>query len=109
MTIKSARAQGGTVYLLHFTSPLTHARHYLGCARPPTVINVAAMRHGRGWKALEGAGVQLADVWELDSWPATEELYARLKRQGGRARICSICNPGNGRGNGKGRYERRKD
>lgn len=113
---------GGTVYLLHFTTPFKHARHYLGATGMPLEDRLAAHKqasdyvgdssYGRPAKLLvaaAAAGVDwvLADVWETATRAEAFELERRLKKQGGRGRICSICSPGNGRGNGRGRYERR--
>jgi hypothetical protein len=120
MTKRSGVA-GGTVYLLHFTTPYKHARHYLGATGMPLENRLAAHRqtteyegdssYGRPARLLvaaAAAGVDwvLADVWETTTRAEAFELERALKRQGGRARLCSICSPGNGRGGGKGRYPR---
>jgi hypothetical protein len=48
----------------------------------------------------------VADVWEVDTAEAQQAVYNRLRRQGSRRRLCSICNPGNARGAGRGNWER---
>lgn len=50
---------------------------------------------------------QVADVWECETQEAAGELLAKFRRQGSRRRLCSVCNPGNARGAGRGRWERR--
>lgn len=102
-----------TVYLLHFTIPYKHARHYLGATGLPLEDRLNAHRgrvdfegdtnYGRPAKLLRAALLAgcdwiVADVWECPSRAEAFELERRLKKQGGHARKCSICNPGNRRG-----------
>lgn len=98
----------GIVYLLHYSRPFTRAGHYLGIARSEREISTQHARHGAGWRRLAGAEATIADVWECADAREAEALYGRLKRQGGRARLCSVCSPGNSRGAGTGRYPRQK-
>ena len=117
-----ASAHGGTVYLLHFHQAFKHARHYLGATGMPLEDRLAAHKqtteyagdrsYGRPARLLVAAGAagvswELADVWETETRAEAFELERRLKKQGSRARLCSICNPGNGRGGGKGKYPRK--
>ena len=98
---------GGIVYLLHYPRPLNRAGHYLGVAATEAAISTQHARHGAGWRLLDGTGAEIADVWECTDAREAEALYGRLKRQGGRRRLCSVCSPGNSRGGGTGRYERK--
>jgi len=111
----------GIVYLLHFTQKYVHAGHYLGATGMTLEDRVAAHRgvttfegdrsYGRSAKLISallhaGGDFVVADVWETDTRAEAFELERRLKKQGSRARLCSICNPGNCRGVGTGRWPR---
>lgn len=96
------------VYLLHYDSPTGQAGHYLGTADDESAIDLSKVRHGHGWRSPPARGVTIADVWEVEDVAAADALRRRLSAQGGRARLCSVCSPGNGRGLGRGKYERRK-
>lgn len=83
----------GTVYLLHFVSPLAHARHYLGWA-----IDAAARVDdhlaGNGAAIVRaavrrGIHIELVRTWEGE----TRQLERKLKRGGTLARVCPICLP----------------
>lgn len=102
------------VYLLHFPpaavdrlSAALLDTHYLGIEPAgEAAIDVQTARHGLGWRDLP-PGAIVSDVWEADSLPAASQLLVKFQKQGSRARLCSICNPGNNRGGGRGNYERR--
>jgi len=79
------------VYLLHFSEPYKHARHYLGYS-----ANVSARleRHslGHGARLIEvilaaGLSFELVRTWDGD-----RKLERRLHKRGG-SRLCPICNP----------------
>jgi hypothetical protein len=117
-------ASKGLVYLLCFAhSPYKHARHYLGATGMALEDRVAAHRgetlhegdksYGRSAKLITallqaGGDFVVADVWETDTRAEAFELERRLKKQGSRARLCSICNPGNTRGTGTGNWPRQR-
>jgi predicted GIY-YIG superfamily endonuclease len=81
-----------TVYLLHFSRPLGHARHYLGQTERDVEERVREHRAGRGARlcrrAVE-AGIELvlARVWE----DAPRCYEQKLKNRGGFKRLCPIC------------------
>ncbi|HEY4690009.1 MAG TPA: GIY-YIG nuclease family protein [Anaerolineae bacterium] len=81
-----------TVYLLHFSRPYKHARHYMGSAS-----NLEArLQHHRA-----GSGARLIQVIleaGLDfvvsrTWPGDKQAERRLKNQKNSPRLCPICNP----------------
>jgi hypothetical protein len=80
----------GVVYLLHFTRPYQHARHYLG-----TTTDLA----GRLAQHELGAGARLLLVvlaagieWRLARlWPGGRARERSLKVQGGASRRCPLC------------------
>jgi predicted GIY-YIG superfamily endonuclease len=81
----------GTVYLIHFSEPYKHARHYTGWS---TNLKARLRDHGNGHGArlmevLKDAGIG----WELSrTWENVDRNFERrLKRRGGAARICPIC------------------
>ncbi len=98
------------VYLLHYPNYPNGAGlgHYLGQAASEVAINPYAVPHGRGWRHVaEGDDLPVvADIWESDTAEAQQAVYNRLRQQGSRRRLCSICNPGNARGAGRGNWER---
>lgn len=96
------------VYLLHYPNG-NELGHYLGFAESEVTIDPHAVPHGRGWrKVTEGEMPVVADVWESTTVKAAHALFDKLSRQGSRRRLCSICNPGNARGAGRGNWERDK-
>jgi predicted GIY-YIG superfamily endonuclease len=80
----------GVVYLLHFTQPYKHPRHYIGWTRDlPT--RLAQHETGTGARLLQvvtaaGIGWRLARIW-----PGDRHRERALKRQGGASRSCPLC------------------
>jgi len=83
----------GSVYLLHYDEPISHAQHYNGWALD---VEERANEHARGTSGAKlpaefhrlGIGFTLARVW-----PNVDRHFERkLKnRKNGRA-LCPICN-----------------
>lgn len=88
----------GTVYLVHFSRPLHHARHYLGWTAAENLANRLA-RHAAGRGARILRAVTLAGIpWELVAVaPGTRASERQLKRGKHIARICPACRQDNGR------------
>ena len=80
----------GTVYLIHFDLPYRHARHYLGWTRD---LSARLSDHASGRGARLMAVVTAAGIgWDVvRTWNGTRSDERRLKRRGGRARLCPIC------------------
>jgi hypothetical protein len=84
--------QAGTVYLLHFTQPYKHARHYLGWAAAGHLDSrIEAHRSGQGARLMAvieaaGIGFELARTW-----PGGRARERQIKRQGGASRCCPLC------------------
>ncbi len=79
------------VYLLHFSEPYKHARHYLGYSAD---VPARLERHslGRGARLVEvilAAGITFELV---RTWDGDRKLERRLHKRGG-SRLCPICNP----------------
>lgn len=82
------------VYLLHFTRTYKHAGHYIGFTMSETVQErMERHRKGSGSKLIRvhveaGGDFVLARTWDGD-----RRFERKLKKRGGAARICPICNP----------------
>lgn len=79
------------VYLLHFSSPYKHAKHYIGWA---SKLNkrIEHHKHGTGARlcaVVVGAGIelQLARVWEGKG----KDWERQLKNCKKPSRFCPIC------------------
>lgn len=81
-----------TLYLLHFSEPLQHARHYLGfCEAEDPSERVAQHLAGRGSPLVKaaisrGIGVTLAIVL-----PGDRNFERRVKNRGSLCRWCPEC------------------
>jgi hypothetical protein len=81
----------GTIYLLHFNSPLPGgSRHYLGWTlHLPTRLGAHAA--GRGAQITREC-LRLGITWEVVAlWPGTRSMERRLHRRHGYARLCPCC------------------
>jgi predicted GIY-YIG superfamily endonuclease len=84
------------VYLVQFTRPYRHARHYTGWTAD-LESRLAEHQAGRGARLLQvitQAGIE----WTLArTWQGTRERERQLRRQGGVSRRCPICRANRGR------------
>jgi predicted GIY-YIG superfamily endonuclease len=79
------------VYLLHYSQPLCHARHYMGAT---TNLNQRIKRHRNGTSKAHlpvaffklGINFVVSRTWEGDF-----ELEKQLKKQKNGRRLCPIC------------------
>jgi predicted GIY-YIG superfamily endonuclease len=79
-----------TIYLLHFSKPYRHAKHYIGFTKD-LPARLEAHASGKGARLLEviteaGLTFQLARTWK-----GTRKTERRIKNRGGAARICPLC------------------
>lgn len=80
----------GVVYLVHFTEPYRHARHYTGWTADLDA-RLAEHQAGRGARLLQVI-TQVEIDWTLArTWQGTRARERQLKRQGGASRRCPIC------------------
>lgn len=81
------------VYLIHFESPLAHARHYIGFAIGTSGARRWA-RHRAGCGARLIRAVQAAGIgWKVvRTWPDGDRVFERsLKKRKGAAGLCPVC------------------
>src|SRR5918999_6618796 len=83
----------GVVYLLHFTRPYKHARHYMGWVHGSGFLAARLAEHtaGRGARLVQvvieaGIGFELARLW-----PGDRALERTLKGRRMAPRYCLIC------------------
>lgn len=85
--------QNDGVYILHFSTPYHHARHYIGHGAP-IWKRVAMHKRGKGSKltrAVYSAGIEIVLA---RTFPGMSQHYEYLlKRRKATPRICPICNP----------------
>jgi predicted GIY-YIG superfamily endonuclease len=82
----------GTIYLLHFTRPYRHARHYTGWT-DNLAARLAAHHKGQGARLMAvikqaGIGFTLARTTTGD-----RHKERAIKNAGGAVRYCPICTP----------------
>lgn len=83
----------GKVYLLHLSSPLKHARHYIGWAKK---LERRLLHHQNGTGArmlaacvTAGITFERVRVWE----GKTRNFERQLKNHHKSQNLCPICNP----------------
>jgi predicted GIY-YIG superfamily endonuclease len=81
-----------TVYLLHFETPLHHARHYIGYAEH-VKRRLEHHRNGTGARLLQvcnerGIAYDLVRTWEGEG----RDFERKLKNCKHAARYCPMCN-----------------
>jgi predicted GIY-YIG superfamily endonuclease len=84
------------VYLLHFTKPLSHARHYCGWTPRLVADRLKLHETGRGANickhaVLNGAELELIRVWNFNTWQEAREFECKLKRTHNLGRYCPLC------------------
>ena len=83
-------AQTSTVYLLHFSEPYKHAKHYLGSAAD---LDTGLAEHAAGQGARLTQVVKDAGIsWTLArTWHGGRKRERQLKNQGRASRCCPTC------------------
>lgn len=86
----------GTVYLIHFDQPFSHARHYIGWTHNGHTLRARLDHHQNGSGARLMRAVSRAGIpWRVvRTWRGMDRHFERrLKNQNNSARLCPICNP----------------
>lgn len=84
------------IYIIHFSSPLSHARHYLGFVEKAEGLDARIKKHANGsgaklTAAASKAGIEFAVV---RVWPDGDRTYERrLKNRKEGPVLCPVCNP----------------
>lgn len=81
------------IYLIHFSEPLHHARHYIGYTESAESLptRLEAHRSGTGakiLKALNGYGIGYEVV---KTWHGDRKLERKLKNRKKSSTLCPIC------------------
>lgn len=79
------------VYLLHFETPLHHARHYLGVTRRGLGIRLVKHYSGRGAKLMAAVVAAGIEVRLARTWPAGRDAERALKRWKKNPTLCPLC------------------
>lgn len=84
----------GTVYLIHFSRPLSHATHYLGFTDKENIDQrIARHRKGQGARILKVCN-RLGIRWHVARvWFGVDRQFERQKKGCGKARLCPVCSP----------------
>jgi predicted GIY-YIG superfamily endonuclease len=85
-------ADDGTVYLIHFDTPYSHARHYTGWTRDLDA-RLAQHQAGRGARLMEvitDAGIS----WHVArTWPGDRTRERAIKDRHEAPKLCPDCTP----------------
>jgi predicted GIY-YIG superfamily endonuclease len=82
----------GIIYLLHFSQPFGHAKHYTGYTRDLSA-RLESHATGKGARLLEvitdaGLTFQLARTWQ-----GTRKTERKIKNRKEAPKLCPVCNP----------------
>lgn len=80
----------GTIYLLHFSAPYRHARHYSGWTTD-LPRRLSEHRSGRGARLITIASAAGITFTLARTRPGTRADERAIKRCGGAARYCPLC------------------
>jgi predicted GIY-YIG superfamily endonuclease len=86
------RTTSGTVYLLHFSAPYKHARHYTGWT-DDLAARLDQHRAGRGARLVAVATAAGITFALARTRPGTRADERAIKRAGGARRYCPLCTP----------------
>jgi predicted GIY-YIG superfamily endonuclease len=79
-------------YLIHFSRPYKHAKHYLG-STGDILARLQLHKAGKGARLTQVAVEDGIDLQLVRTWNGGRTLEWRLKRQKNSPRFCPICNP----------------
>lgn len=83
------------VYLIHFSEPLKHARHYIGyCGKGKLKARIERHKSGNGAKLLRAVMLAGIEFEVVKTWPEGDrELERKLKMEHNSKRHYKICKP----------------
>ena len=80
------------VYLLHFSRPLKHARHYLGFTKQELAQRIKDHQEGRGSRLTQVAVAEGIELWLVRVWADKGRDFERyLKNLKNVPRLCPLC------------------
>jgi predicted GIY-YIG superfamily endonuclease len=82
----------GTIYLLHFSQPYQHARHYTGWTTN-LATRLAAHENGAGSRLLAVAKAAGITFTLARTTTGTRRKERAIKDAGGQVRYCPVCTP----------------
>ena len=82
----------GVIYLLHFTRPYRHARHYTGWT-PDLAARLARHRQGHGARLIAVITAAGIDFQLARTTTGTRADERAIKKAGGARRYCPLCVP----------------
>ena len=80
------------VYLIHFDTPLGHAKHYIGTAKN-TDSRFFAHRQGKGARILQVCNELRIGYQMVRFWIGGRKLERKLKKGKNSPLLCPVCNP----------------
>jgi hypothetical protein len=88
----SKKPRVGTVYLLHFSRPYYHARHYVGFSRR-VEVRIREHRRGRGSPLVEAVCNAGIEIFVARTWNHVTVVFERRLHLAGRGTKygCPIC------------------
>lgn len=81
------------VYLLHFSKPLKHARHYCGYTKADVETRVADHRAGTGARLCAVAVAAGIELELVRVWPDGTRTFERSLKDGSLTTLCPLCRP----------------
>lgn len=78
------------MYLLHFSGPYKHAKHYLGWAVDP-VPRAVDHWNGRGARLVRIVRDAGLTFMIARTWPGVTKQFERDKKVRGLSRLCPVC------------------
>jgi predicted GIY-YIG superfamily endonuclease len=86
----------GVIYLLHFSTPYHHAKHYVGFTTDLDA-RIDAHQRGAGARLLEVIGAAGIGFSLARTWSGTRNDERAIKNRKAAPRLCPTCNPNNRR------------
>lgn len=78
-------------YLLHFSEPLAHARHYAGFARADVEARVIQHQQGFGARITQVAVSRGIHLELVRVWPNGNRQFERKLKDGSLTDLCPLC------------------
>ncbi len=87
----SGEDQIGVVYLLHFSAPVRHSRHYVGWTSLSAEKRLERHLAGRGARLVKAAVKAGIEVVIAKTWPGTRRDERAFKQRKSTPQECPFC------------------